>query len=75
MKKKRKASLDHAVYVDAKEDKAMVAIKSKPPFRPIFEVATTKQGSDVILLKEPPEFHDPEAMCFLWRQGGVSNSP
>jgi len=60
-----------AVYVDAKEDKAVVAVKPKPPFRPIFEVATTRQNSDVILLKEPPELHDPEALCLWWRRGRV----
>ena len=60
-----------AVYVDAKEDKAIVAIKPKPPFRPIFEVATTKAESDVMLIKEPPELHDPEALCLWWRRGRV----
>ena len=60
-----------AVYVDAKEEKSIVAVKPKPPFRPIFEVATTKQDSDVILLKEPPELHDPEARCLWWRRGRV----
>lgn len=40
-----------AVYVDAKEEKSIVAVKPKPAFRPIFEVATTKQGSGVMLTK------------------------
>ncbi len=31
-----------AVYVDAKDEKRIVAIKPKPPFVPIFQVATTK---------------------------------
>ena len=48
------AMLD-AVYVDAKEEKRIVGIKPKPPFRPIFQVATTKEGSSVLLMKEPPE--------------------
>jgi len=60
-----------AVYVDAKETRSIVAIKPKPPFRPIFEVATTRQNSDVIPLKEPPELHDPEALCLWWRRGRV----
>ena len=60
-----------AVYVDAKEEKRIVAIKPKPPFRPVFEVATTKEGSGVILLREPPE-ETPEAQsCFWWRRGRV----
>ncbi len=58
----------NAVYADAKEDKRIVGIKPKPPFRPIFQVATTKEGSGVLLIKEPPE-SDPEAPCFWWRRG------
>ena len=49
----------------------IVAVIPKIIFRPIFEVATTKQDSDVILLKEPPELHDPEARCLWWRRGRV----
>jgi len=61
-----------AVYVDAKQEKRIVAIKPKPPFRPIFQVATAKEGSGVILLNEPPEDNTPEARsCFWWRRGRV----
>jgi len=63
------AMLD-AVYVDAKEEKRIVGIKPKPPFRPIFQVATTKEGSGVVLMKEPPD-SGPEAPCFWWRRGRV----
>ena len=60
-----------AVYVDAKQEKRIVAIKPKPPFRPVFQVAATKEGSGVILLNEPPE-NAPEARsCFWWRRGRV----
>ncbi len=60
-----------AVYVDAKEDKSIVALKAKPPFRPIFEVALTKEESGVVLLKWPPD-ESPEApLCFWWRRGRV----
>jgi len=60
-----------AVYVDAKQEKRIVAIKPKPPFRPVFHVAATKEGSGVILLNEPPE-NAPEARsCFWWRRGRV----
>ena len=60
-----------AVYVDAKEEKRIVAIKPKPPFRPVFQVATTREGSGIILLNEPPE-ESPEARpCFWWRRGRV----
>jgi len=72
-----------AVYVDAKVDKRVVAIKPKAPFRPIFEVATTKEGSGVVLVKEPREVpseteqlpqEDEEAAtlsCSWWRRGRV----
>ena len=42
-----------AVYVDAKKTKCIIAIKPKPPFKPIFQVAVTKQGSDIRILNEP----------------------
>ena len=40
------------VYFDAKVSKAIVAIKPKPPFRPVFQVATTKEGSGIELVQE-----------------------
>jgi len=71
------AMLD-GVYVDAKEEKRIVAIKPKPPFRPIFQVATAKEGSGVVLLKELPEEdkqpQDSESeanSCLWWRRGRV----
>ncbi len=60
-----------AVYVDAKEEKSIVAIKPKPAFYPIFEVVTTKQDAKVTLIKEPPDSSDPEARCLWWRRGRV----
>ncbi len=60
-----------AVYVDMKDSRTIVAIKPKAPFRPIFQVATTREGSGVMLLNEPPDT-DPEAhRCFWWRRGRV----
>jgi DNA invertase Pin-like site-specific DNA recombinase len=41
-----------AVYVDARKTKSIVAIKPKPPFIPIFQVAATKGGSDIRILNE-----------------------
>ncbi|MFC1945808.1 hypothetical protein ACFLW1_01260 [Chloroflexota bacterium] len=46
------AMLD-AVYVDAKKTKSVVAIKPKPPFRPIFQVAATRSGSSISIVNEP----------------------
>ncbi len=63
------AMLD-GVYVDAKEDKRIVAIKPKPPFRPVFQVATTKEGSGIQIMKEPPA-DTPGASCLWWRRGRV----
>jgi len=60
-----------AVYVDAKEDKCIVAVKPKPPFRPIFQVATTREGSGIILMNEPPDSHPEAQSCFWWRRGRV----
>jgi hypothetical protein len=34
-----------AVYVDTVEEKAIVAIRPKPAFWALFEVATTREGS------------------------------
>ena len=43
-----------AVYVDTVEEKSVVAIRPKPAFRPIFEVATTREGSGILLINETP---------------------
>ena len=37
-----------AVYVDSKEN----TIKPKAPFKPVFEVATTSEGSEVVLVHD-----------------------
>jgi site-specific DNA recombinase len=44
-----------AVYVDAQKSKSIVAVRPKPPFRPIFRVAETKERSDIRILNEPYE--------------------
>ena len=41
-----------AVYVDTVEEKSVVAIRPKPAFVPLFEVATTREGSGVVLISE-----------------------
>ena len=64
-------SMLDAVYMDAKEEKRIVAIKPKLPFRPIFQVATTKEGSGAMLLNEPPENTPKARACFWWRWGRV----
>ena len=42
-----------AVYVDAKQTRSIVAIRPKPPFKPIFQVAVTKEGADIRIINEP----------------------
>ena len=63
-----------AVYVDAVEEKRIVAIKPKPAFRPVFQVATTREGSDVVLIQQDPQPDEAEGLatpCSWWRRGRV----
>jgi len=61
-----------AVYVDHKEDNAVVAIQPKPAFRAVFQAATTREGSGVILIKEPPDqAQKAPSPCLWWRRGRV----
>jgi hypothetical protein len=47
-------------------------VKPKPPFRPVFQVATTREGSGITLINEPLDPEDPEARsCSWWRRGRV----
>jgi hypothetical protein len=39
--------------VDAKKSKSVIAIKPKPPFKPVFQVAASRNGSDIRILNEP----------------------
>ena len=71
-------SMLDAVYVDTVEEKSIVAIRPKAASRPLLEVATTREDSDVALINEPPQTHnEPEAadLCFWWRQAGALHSP
>ena len=64
-----------AVYIDTVEERAIVALKPKPAFRALFQIATTREGSGVILYKEnpPDQFPSPEddLPCSWWRRGRV----
>ncbi len=46
------AMLD-AVYFEVKKIKSIVAVRPKPPFKPIFQVAVSKVGSDIRIINEP----------------------
>jgi site-specific DNA recombinase len=41
--------------VDAKETKSIIAIKPKPPFKPVFQVAASRKESKIRILNEPLE--------------------
>ena len=47
-----------AVYVDTVEEKRIVAIRPKPAFRPLFEIATTREGSGIVLVTEKRDDED-----------------
>jgi site-specific DNA recombinase len=55
LEEKRKLLLTmlDAVYVDAKKSKSIVAIRPKPPFKPIFQVAVAKEESEIRIINEP----------------------
>ena len=64
------AMLD-AVYVDTVEEKSVVAIRTKPAFRSIFELATTRAGSGIVLINKTPPGPEAESLCSWWRRGRV----
>ena len=58
------------VYMDAKKTKSIVAIKPKPPFKPVFQVAASREGSNIRIVNEPLE----GSSLFLVKTG-ASNIP
>ena len=72
-----------AVYVDTVEERRIVAIRPKPAFRPLFEIAIMRQDSGILLTQEevdedhkkhqpPPEGQEADVdLCFWWRRGRV----
>jgi hypothetical protein len=60
-----------AVYVDNRDEQSVVAIRPKPSFAPLFEIALTREGSGVTLVKEPPPVGDDAkaVRCSWWRRG------
>ena len=61
------------VYVDAKDDRAIVALKPKPAFKALFQIATTKGASGVILYNEKALAlsESSDDLCSWWRRGRV----
>ncbi|MFY9814311.1 MAG: recombinase family protein, partial [Dehalococcoidales bacterium] len=68
-KRKLLLTMLDAVYVDAKETKSIIAIKPKPPFMPIFQVAVTKGGSDIRIINEPLRTKSGSPVVFLVETG------
>ena len=67
-------SMLEAVCVDAVEEKRIVAIIPKPACRPVFQVATTREGSGVVLIRQDPQPVEAEGLatpCSWWRRGRV----
>ena len=59
-----------AVYIDTKNN-LIVAVKPKPPFRPIFQVAVTRAGSKINIVNEP--YHG--SSLFLVETGESASLP
>jgi len=67
-------ALLNAAHVDTVKEKSVVAIRPTPAFRPIFEVATTREGSGIALINQTPQIrNEAEASesCSWWRRGRV----
>ncbi len=75
-----------AVYVDTIEERRIVAIRPRPAFRPLLEIATTREGSGIHLInvKDLPAenengpkvemaspAHNGAVPCSWWRRGRV----
>ena len=70
-----------AVYVDTVEEQRIVAIRPRPAFRPLFEIATTRETSGISLVNEkdlhkanqpPPNGQEADSSkCSWWRRGRV----
>ena len=41
-----------AVYVDTVDEKSIVAIRPRPAFRPLLEIATMRAGSGIVLVHD-----------------------
>ena len=56
------SSLLGAVYADMAEEKSTMANQPNPAFRPLSEVPSTREASNVVLINEPPlANNEPEA--------------
>jgi hypothetical protein len=64
-----------AVYVETVEERSIVALKPKPAFQALFQLATTREGSGVALypeIEKAPDFlgsSQNDSPCLWWRRG------
>jgi hypothetical protein len=64
-----------AIYVDAKKYRTIVAIKPKPPFIPIFQVAVSKKESSIRIINEPLETSSKVPSVFMVETGEALSLP
>ena len=60
-----------AVYIDLVDAQAIVAIKPKPAFRPLFDIVDTREGSGVTFIESSEKDAESASSCLGWRRGGV----
>ncbi len=58
-----------AVYVDPVDEKAIVAIKPMPAFRPLFDIVNTREGSGMTFIESSENDADSVPSCLEWRRG------
>ena len=46
-------TIPDTIYANVKETKSIVAIKPEPPLKPVFQVAISREMSDIHILNEP----------------------
>jgi DNA invertase Pin-like site-specific DNA recombinase len=63
-----------AVYIDAKGGKRVIAVMPKPPFRPIFQVASAKKDSKIHIINEPLG-SSPKGSAVFLVETGESRTP
>ena len=69
-----------AVYVECRKERRIVRIRPKPAFRPLFQIATTRADSGVVLANPDIQFGEASPLtedatetgsCSWWRRGRV----
>jgi site-specific DNA recombinase len=68
-------SLLDVVYVDAKQSKSIIAIKLKPPFIPIFQVAVSKKDADIHIIKNGASYIKPKDQSVFLVETGEGWTP